>query len=403
MQVKPAAVLICPDEAHRNTLTRAMEARNATIAGVLTAYPAHNQLLSLVAQDCDAFVIELDTDTNCALDLVEAICSRKPSATVMVYSGNHQSDFLVASMRAGAREFLSGTIDPNVLLEALLRGAARRSEAGAKRARGKVLMFWGAKGGSGVTTLAANFAIALRQETSGEVALLDLNPQLGDVSVLLGLTPQFTIADALLNPSRLDEEFVSTLVTRHSSGVSVLAAPDVYTSSAPIEDRAVGTLVELMRGGFPYVVIDTGLGLGKCAESLFQLAGTIYLVTQADIPSLRNSQRFISYLRNFNGPEIDLVLNRFEPRKVEFDEQRLSTAVGLPPKWRVPNDYAAARRAANTGTPLIAEKSAVSQVLRQMACAACGKTPETERKKGIRLFSPEAWFPRQQMAKITQS
>ena len=94
-------------------------------------------------------------------------------------------------------------------------------------------MFWGAKGGSGVTTLAANFAIALRQETSGEVALLDLNPQLGDVSVLLGLTPQFTITDALLNPDRLDEEFVSTLVTRHGSGVSVLAAPDVFTSAAP--------------------------------------------------------------------------------------------------------------------------------------------------------------------------
>ena len=129
IQAKPTAVLICPDEAHRNTLTRAMEARNATIAGVLTAYPAYNQLLSLVAQDCDAFVIELDTDSNSALDLVEAICSQKPSATVMVYSGNHQSDFLVASMRAGAREFLSGTIDPNVLSEALMRGAARRAEA----------------------------------------------------------------------------------------------------------------------------------------------------------------------------------------------------------------------------------------------------------------------------------
>jgi pilus assembly protein CpaE len=246
-------------------------------------------------------------------------------------------------------------------------------------------MFWGAKGGSGVTTLATNFAIALHQETAGEVALADLNPQLGDVAVLLGLTPRFTIAEAFLNPTRLDQEFVSTLLSEHRSGISVLAAPDSYTS-APIEERSVGTLVELVRDRFPYAVIDAGLGLGNGAEPLFQLADTIYLVTQVDIPSLRNSQRFISYLRRFGDLQIELVLNRFEPRKVEFDDERLTKAVGLPPKWRIPNDYAAVRRAANTGTPLISEKSQMSQTIYQMARAACGKPASNDRKKGFKLF-----------------
>jgi len=137
---------------------------------------------------------------------------------------------------------------------------------------------------------------------------------------------------------------------------------------------------------FAYAISDAGPGLGSGAEPLFQLADTIYVVTQADIPSLRNSQRFISYLRRFGSVHIELVLNRFDPRKVEFDEERLSKAVGEPAKWRVPNDYAGVRRSINTGTPLISEKSAVSQTIYQMARAACGKQPQHDRKKGFKLF-----------------
>src|ERR1035438_9512416 len=91
-------------------------------------------------------------------------------------SARAEPGLLVSSMRAGAREFLYGSVMSPALGEALLRASARRMEMTDRRVRGKVLMFWGAKGGSGVTTLATNFAIALRQETGGEVALLDLNP-----------------------------------------------------------------------------------------------------------------------------------------------------------------------------------------------------------------------------------
>jgi pilus assembly protein CpaE len=385
MQISPSIVLICPDEAHRRMLTRALEAQHAAVVSSLSVYPSYNNLLSIVDLDCDAFLIELDTDSDNALDLVETLCSRKPATTVMVYSGKQNQDLLLASMRAGAREFLFGPIAPNVLGDALLRGAARRAEHSAKKTRGKVFMFWGAKGGSGITTLATNFAIALHHETGSEVVLADLHPQLGDVAVLLGLTPRFTIAEAFLDPKRLDEEFLSTLVTKHSSGISVLAAPDSYTS-APIDERSVGSLIEVVQNRFSYAVVDAGLSLGIGAEPLFQLADTLYLVTQLDIPSLRNSQRFISYLRRFSDLQIELVLNRFESRKLEFDDERLTKAVGLSPKWRIPNDYAAVRRAANTGTPLIADKSPVSQTLCQMARSACGNPATNDRKKGFKLF-----------------
>jgi pilus assembly protein CpaE len=386
MQINPAIVLICPNEEHRRALTRALEAQHATIVSELALYPTYNHLLKVIELDCSAFVVELDTDSDAGLELVETICSRKADATVMVYSATHNSDLLVSSMRAGAREFLSGTVAPAVLADALLRSSARRAEHAGKKVGGKVLMFWGAKGGSGVTTLAANFAIALRNEAAAEVALVDLNPQLGDAAVLLGATPRFTIADALLNPDRLDEDFVASLATEHRSGISIFAAPDAYSSSLAIDARTIGRLVDLIRSQFPYVVIDAGLGLGHGAEPLFQIAASIYLVTQLDIPSLRNSQRFISYLQSYGEPRVELVLNRFEHRRTEFDDERLSKALGLTPRWKVPNDYEAVRRASNAGAPVIWERSPVAKVLRQMARAACGKPLEAEKRKGFSLF-----------------
>ena len=374
-------VLICPNEAHRRALSRALGTQQANIVSQLALYPAFNHLLTVLEQDCDAFVIEIDTDTNAALDLVETICARKPSATVMVYSATQQPELLVSSMRAGAREFLSGVIPSNVLSEALLRASARRAESLDKAVRGKILVFWGAKGGSGVTTLATNFAVALRQETGGEVALLDLHPHLGDVAVLLGLTPVFTIAEALANPKRLDREFGSTLMTRSGTGLSVLAAPDVYNSS-PVESSSVGKLVDLMGAQFPYVVIAAGLSPAEAAP-LFQMASTIYLVTQTDIPSLRSCQRFVAYLQAYGEPNVELVLNRFEGRWAHFNDEQLGKTLGIAPKWKVPNDYAAARRAADSGAPVVSEKGPIADSLRRMARAACGRAPEQRKRKGL--------------------
>jgi pilus assembly protein CpaE len=314
------------------------------------------------------------------LDLVEGTSGRKPSSTVTVYTSEFRSDLLIASMRAGAREFLSGVIAPEILADALLRAAARRAESTTKRL-GKMFVFRGAKGGSGTTTLATNFAIGLRQESGEPVALVDFNHQLGDITVLLGLTPRFTVCDAFRNPSRLDEDFISTLITEHRSGVSIFAAPDTFTAADPPPESTIRKVMTLVGSAFPFVVFDAGSTLGTAVDPLFQGAEKIFMVTQVDIPSLRNCQRMISYLDRFDQKRIELVLNRFEPRKLEFDDDQLTKAVGIRPKWKVPNDYTAALRACNTGTPLIAEKSPVSQVLLQMARSACGKAPAGNRKK----------------------
>jgi len=375
-------VLVCPNEVHRAQLTRTTEAEGAKIVATYDAYPGYAQLPMLLESGCDAYIVEIDSEQDLALDLVEALCSRRPSATVIVYSASTDPERMVSSMRAGAREFLSGPIPAALLREALLRAMARNADQSLKKAIGKTIVFWAAKGGSGVSTLAANFSMALRAEAAAPVLLVDLNPQLGGLSVLLGITPRFTVAEALKSAKRLDSEFLSTLVTEHKSGVSFIAAPDTFCPTLAIEERAVAKFIDLARNQYPWVVIDAGPSLGAEVERVFQMANVIYVVTQLDIPSLHSTRRFISYMQSSGDYRIEIIINRYDPRKVEFDDEGVAKALGLAPKWRVPNDFAAAHRAANTGNALILDKSPAASALRVLARSACGKPLQNPKKKG---------------------
>ena len=382
-------VLIGPDDARRAALARALEKQQAVIAREFGAYPNINHLTKVTDLDCDVVVIDLQGDSEVGLDLVESICSQNTALTVMAYSSHGDPDLLVRCMRAGAREFLTDPISPATLAEAMIRAAARRQEYERRRkVSGKTLVFVGAKGGSGVTTLSANFAIALQKESGREVALVDLNVQLGGIGLALGLTPRFTVLDALRNAHRLDADFVASLLTQHESGVSVLPASDQFVPSAGVNERGLAKLLYILRDQFAYVVVDAGSNFGKSEDLLADLADTVFLVSQVDVASLRNTNRLIAHLDRTGESDrkVQVVLNRFDPRRMEIDEERIVKAIGRPLHWKVPNDYASAHRSLNTGVPLARENTALARVLNQIARAACGKNQDDQKKKKFGLF-----------------
>ncbi len=382
-----SVVLVGGDGDGRRAIAEAFRQHQVTIAGELGSYPSLSQLEQRL--DCDIMVVDLDSDPDTALDLVEKICARFAAVTVMVYSRRHHQDLLVRAMRAGAREFLTEPLTADTLAEALDRASARRADSEQqKQAAGKVFVFWGAKGGAGVTTLAGNFAIALRKQSGQEVGLADLNIELGDLAVTLGLTPVFSVSDALRNSERLDQEFLSSLLVEHRSGVSLLAAPDQFTPEPLIQNGNLTKLLNVLRRKFPYVVVDAGPGLGRGTETVLEMADLIYLVTEADITSLRNAERFLSYLRRPGTPEdrLQVVLNRFDSRRTEISEERIARALSAPLKWKIPNDFAGVCRSLNAGTPLALENSPVSRVLHGMAREACGQPASAETKRKWNWF-----------------
>lgn len=377
--------LIGPDQQRRGAVAIALTGLQAGMTREFPAYPELDEVPKMLQDNYDVVIVDLDSNPEYALDLVETICSIG-SATVMVYSASTDSELLVRCMRAGAREFLTQPFAPGTIAEAMVRASVRRPTARPqKKTAGKLFVFLGAKGGSGVTTLACNFAVSLASESSQNTLLIDLHLPLGDAALDLGITAQYSTVNALQNASRLDSNFLSRLLTKHSSGLSVLAAPGKFAPVQTIPEE-IDKLLQIARQDFDYVVVDAGTRLDLADTTLFDQASTIYLITQVSIPELRNSNRLVSEFFTKTSNKLEIVLNRFTPRSLGVDEEHITKALTRPATWRVPNDYATARRTQNTATPLSLEDSPISRVIRQMARTASGLPPNPEKKKRFGIF-----------------
>jgi pilus assembly protein CpaE len=379
--------LIGPDEERRKAAAIALVGSQAGNFREFSSYPPTlDDVPKLLEHHYDVVIIDLDCNPEYALELVESICANG-AATVMIYSATADPDLLVRCMRAGAREFLTLPFSQSTMAEALVRAAARRPAVRAtKKAGGRLLVFFGAKGGSGVTTIACNFAVALAQEPSETTLLIDLDLPLGDAALNLGITAEYSTINALQNTGRLDASFLSKLLTKHSSGVSVLAAPGKFPGYEAT-DEAIDKLVAVARTEFDNIVVDAGSRLDLTNTALFKEATTVYLVTQAGIPELRNSNRLISQYFTGGRPKLDIVINRYEPRSLGMADEHITKALTRPATWKIPNDYSAVRRMQNTATPLVLEDSPISRLIQEMARSANGKpAPAPAKKKGFSLF-----------------
>jgi pilus assembly protein CpaE len=388
-----SAALIAPDAVRRRAITLALAGSQLTVDREFSAWPSQDDLLEIARLKYPVAMVDLDSDTDRALRVIEDLCSR--DITVMAFSGRNDATLLRRSMQAGAREFLIEPVLPETVREAFLRAAARRRPRPGK-ASGKMLVFVPSKGGVGVTTIATNFALALTKESGARVVVVDLDFERGEVALGLGMTATFSIADALQNPERLDREFVSTLLLRHSSGLAVLAAPEEYKAVRSTVEAAE-KLFRILCAEFDYVVVDAATCPADLQKVLFEAAATIYLVTESTFPALRNARRLIAFLSaKDRSRELKIVLNRFNSRHGGVDETSATKAMARPVNWRIPNGYEAARAAEDAGVPLAMEDSPITRALVQMARAACGKPQDAEKQTrkrfslfGSKLLSPQ--------------
>ena len=381
---RPLSVaLLGPDDPHRGAVAAILAGRpglRLTEIAFLPGNPA--EFAEHLAQRHDAVVMDVDNDPEMAWRLLESLNSYS-QVCVMVYSARADMKLAIRFMRAGVREFFTFPLDAAEVGAALNRASHRQTAtAAAAKPAGKLLVFLGTKGGCGVTTLASNFALSLAQESEQGTLLIDLGQPLGDVGINLGMRTQYSVFTALQDTERLDTSFLETLVAKHNSGLSVLAAPTDFPESEPPKE-ALDKLLAVARQSFDYIVVDAGSRVDLTSTALFEQATTIYLITQVGITELRNAHRMITQFFSARDKSLQIVLNRYTQRALLFDDSQIAKTLTRPAQWKIPDDYAAARRTRNTATPLALVDSAIAQSIREMARDAGGIVPEAEGKKGF--------------------
>lgn len=388
-----AIAVIGPDDEARNGMARALVALGCKDIHAFASYPPSlDDTPALLMEMQNVVIIDLDSDLEYALDLVESlVAASSPTDTVMVYSASSDPEVLMRCMRAGAREFLAPPFaGSQQLIESLERALGRRSvELPAEpeaAATGRLLTFMGAKGGTGVTTLACNFAVALAQDSSKKTLLIDLDLPLGDVALNMGISPEYTTISALESSDRLDSNLLMTLCVAHQSGLYVLAGAgklNLY-HAAPAD---IDKLMTVAQQTFDNIVVDIGTRLDLTQTILFKKSTAVYLVTQAGIPELRNANRLISeFFKEPGAPRLEIVINRYEERAFGVSESDITRALTRSAQWKIPNDYNTVRQMQINATPLALANSPVSREIRRMAKSFNGEPAEQEKKKSFRLF-----------------
>src|SRR5207237_2262021 len=107
---------------------------------------------------------------------------------------------------------------------------------------GKMVSFIGARGGVGTTTMAANLAWHLANRQGRRVALVDLDLQHGDCSLLFNVQMAPGFRDALNNPLRLDHILLDRIVTPVGERLFVLGSEEPLDANVQFTASAIDTL-----------------------------------------------------------------------------------------------------------------------------------------------------------------
>lgn len=347
----------------------------------------------------DIALISLDADPAKGLALVAKIAQELPTCHVLVVSSSQEGSLILQAMRNGAKEFLGFPLRMEDFLAALDRiQQIRGGKTGDAQVRSsRIITVAGVSGGVGCTSLAINLACSLAKNERNSVALIDLDFALGDSDVWLDIIPDYTIQDVAENITRLDYSLLKRSLTKHECGAFLLPRPVQLDDQTRIAPEQLRRVIALLKATFTHLVIDVSKAYVAQDLTAMEMSDVILLVTQLDLPCLRNVVRLTHYFEQREGlsEKVKVVINRLGLEDSQISMNKALETIGREVFWQIPNEYATMVEARNNGVPLIqqAPKAKITRAIDQLALAvadAAGteKLEVPEEKKPKRgLFS----------------
>jgi pilus assembly protein CpaE len=298
--------------------------------------------------------IDYDRNTEEAIWMTERLRSEYPDVQSFAVSAYSEPEAIIAAMRAGCAEYLLKPVQHDRVLDGLARVEAKQKKKARKGTRGKVITLVGAKGGTGVTSLALHLALELVHEGHRKCLLVDQHPALGDASLYLGTgRHQYSFYELASNAERLDEELLRGFLLHHNSGLDLLDSPEAVDAIHGASPSSVEHTLAFLADTYQFVVVDCPPGLTDGTRACISQSEQVAIVLTAELPSVRNSVRYMEHLSRlgYNSNSIHVVLNRHS-KKGPLSDDRIEKALGRAISLRVPNNYNEVIRAINTGSPI---------------------------------------------------
>jgi pilus assembly protein CpaE len=239
---------------------------------------------------------------------------------------------------------------------------ARHTEVEEERYDTKVVSVFGTKGGTGKTTVAVNFAVAL-QKIGKKVLIIDLDLQFGDVGVFLDV-PRFDTISDLVKEKDFNASTINNYLYTHTTGLKVLCAPQSPEFAETVKPEHIVKITEAMKNSLDYIIFDLGPILDDCVLQALDLSDSIYFITTPEISTLKNTKVCMNVMETLGLAEkVKFVLNKNGDSyvKQKDTEATLNAEVVL----AIPSEAKNAITAINRGIPLVIgePKSKVSKTI----------------------------------------
>lgn len=307
---------------------------------------------------------------------------------ILVISENPTVDFIVKVMRAGAKEVITSPIIKTEFFDVLKRVSEQLSGEFQKINKCRMMTVFSNKGGIGKTSVALNLALELAKTTKENVALIDLNFQLGDITTFMDLKPSFNISYMLKNPDKINKDFLlNTLEKYKNTSLYVLADPPYFKQADDISSKQVVKLFEVLKESFSYIVVDTDSTFDEKTIAALDNSDLLFLVTCINLPALRNCQRCLDLFDKlgYSEDKVQILVNRY----MENDEIKAEDAEKVLNKeiyWKIPNNYFTMMAAINKGVP-VSEINASSNVAQSYKELAIHVSDSIHRRRLIKKYT----------------
>jgi pilus assembly protein CpaE len=336
-----------------------------------------------------AAIIGLGADSEQAIKLIQRLSSECPGTAVISSAHETSADLILQSLRAGAREFLRLPIQDDELgtvLDRISEFCAGQVETTKKT--GRMTAVFSSKGGCGTSFIATNLAASATLHT----VLVDLNLEVGDLPLFLGLKPKHSIADMVARHGRLDSNLISAFVTPYSANLDLVAAPKELDPIDKIEQAHVLEVLERLRECYEYTVLDPRHTFDPITLTALDQSDEIVLVLTLDIPAIRSAQRALQIFDRVGCPrkKVRVVVNRWS-KQADVDLREVEKLFGQPVFGSLPSDYQTVVNSINLGNPLVLSnsRSKIAREIKRLAralSAGTSPTPEVKQKRSWAFF-----------------
>jgi pilus assembly protein CpaE len=332
----------------------------------------------------DIMLMDINMPDMDGIAATERICSEVIGTSVIMMSVLGDHEHMRRSMLAGAREFLTKPFGSEELVSAIRHvyqldagkrvfGATASSSSGAlesERPPGRIISSFSPKGGVGCTTIITNLAVALKEITGKEVALVDCSLLFGDVGVMLNLISNKTISDLASRTDQIDDDLINEVMVCHPSGVKVLLSPPRPQMAELIAPEQVRAILLALQKRFDYVLVDTWPSFHENVLSVLDLSELILLVMTLEMPAIKDVRLFleVAELLNYSSDKLMLILNRASA-KAGISAEDVETSIRHKVAVQIVSDWRTVGLAMNQGIPLVTNAKG-SQVAKSIASIA---------------------------------